>query len=107
MINRLKKLEIEFNKVNSDNNCIYCKSKEYNGNFGILHSDDCPINELRLIIKKLQINNYNINKKRFFNEFDNCPKCDGVLNYKYRFTKNEYELICNRCKEEFLEKNLI
>lgn len=53
----LSKLEDDMDKLNGDYGekdamCIYCKSKEYNSQVGIVHTKQCAIQQIRDLIKE-------------------------------------------------------
>jgi len=59
MIEELKTIEMKLDIINGELGtkeyyCIYCKSKKYNGEVGIIHNPFCPILELRWLIKNIQ-----------------------------------------------------
>ena len=57
LIERLKEIENKLDILNGlygtkEYYCIYCKSKEYNGKEGIIHTKICPVKQLRVKIKE-------------------------------------------------------
>ena len=55
-IENIIKWEDKLDKINGnygskENYCIFCNSKEYNSKVGIVHKEDCIIQEMRDILK--------------------------------------------------------
>jgi hypothetical protein len=56
---KIKDWEDRLDKINGEygdkeSYCIFCKSREYNGQVGIVHTEECIIQEMRDIIKNEQ-----------------------------------------------------
>ena len=54
---KLIKIEDELDKLNGDygdknSYCIFCKSQEYNGIEGVIHTTPCVMSQIRKLIKK-------------------------------------------------------
>ena len=59
LLTELEKIENELDLLNAsygekESLCIWCKSKKYNGQVGIVHSKNCVMTQIRNKIKELR-----------------------------------------------------